>query len=236
MPPKKTATVVVKEPETAIIVTQTSTLEEQAAAIVVSDKKSADKAAELRSSAKTLLAQVNDTFDPSIGDAFKLHRGLIATKKKFATPIEEVISGLGFRLSRYANEQEALRLAEQRKLQEQARRDQEEAALAQAALYQQQGNEEAAEEVMRDAIESDAPTVIVPREKIEGVSFRKVVKWEITDITKIPLNFLQIARNPSNGLNQEISTSGLGAYIRSQGVSAMKVIQGVRVWEDSTTV
>src|SRR5882757_6212288 len=98
MPPKKTATVVVKEPETAI---------------VVSDKKSADKAAELRSSAKTLLAQVNDTFDPSIGDAFKLHRGLIATKKKFATPIEEVISGLGFRLSRYANEQEALRLAEQ---------------------------------------------------------------------------------------------------------------------------
>lgn len=239
MPPKKSATetaITITQPQTEVITTQTVSLEEQAKAVVITDKKTADNAVSIRAQAKTLLEQIGDTFDPLITTAHKAHKDLLATKKKFTAPVDEAISHINGQLRTYEAKKEQERRAEEMRLQEQARKDQEAAALAQATLYQQQGNEEAAEEVIREVIESDAPTVVVEREKIEGVSFRTVRQWEFTDLTKVPLNFLQIARNPSNGLNSEISTTGIGAMVRSMGKEVEKIIPGIRVIETKTVV
>ena len=222
-------------PQTDVINTQALTIVEQAKSITVFNKATADKAAEVRKMGKQLIKQIDDTFDPAIDQAFKLHRSLIATKKSHTDPIEKgVVQHLNYQLTQYERVQEQKRMEEQRKAQEQARKDAEAQAEAEAALMASMGQHAAADKILEEHFEAPAPTVVIPKEKIEGVSFRSVWTWWITDITKIPIHLLTVTKNPSNGFDQEISTAAIGAMVRTLKDQAMKQIPGIEVQEKKT--
>lgn len=217
--------------------TQSTSLATKVKSITVVDMKTANQAAEYRTAGKAILKQIDDMFDPVIKSAHEQHKKAIALKKQFTDPINaNVITPVNSQLTAFERKREQERQAEQRRLQEEARKEQEQRALEEAQHLQAQGQHEAAEQVVQEAIEAPAPVVLVEKEKIEGVSMRSVWKWEIVDLAKIPHNLLVVSKNPANGLNQEISTTGIGALVRSLKKMAEQQIPGIRVWEDKIPV
>lgn len=138
----------------------------------------------------------------------------------FRAPEEKLTraeSGIKRAMIGYSQEQERVRQEEQRRADEAARKEQ-------AKLAEQARKAEAAGKVERAAqLEERAATVVAPvihREapRVSGINTRDVWKFEITDASKVPREFLMV------------DESKLRRY-----VSAMKgdsVVAGVRVYSE----
>jgi len=224
-------------PGADVLSRQSTELSTRVEGIVVTDPRSAGEAALMKHEAKALLKQIGDTFDPLIESAHKQHRALIATKKSFTDPIDRnVLLPVNTALTGYERRCEQQRREEHERQMAAARREREAVAFAEAQMLAAQGEHEAAEQVLEQEIEAPAPVVMVPREKIEGVSFRSVWDWWITDLGKIPGHLLMVKENPANGLLQEVSTTGIGALVRSLKSQATKQIPGIEVKERKIAV
>jgi len=158
---------------------------------------------------KTLRKQIDETFDPHIRAAHEQHRALLATKTRFNAPLESAERLLKQRTGKYLQEQEAARLAEQRRLetearsQEQARRDAETAAIiawakaeAKAAATRPEAKVILAEAKQETAAIAAAPMIVSvslmepapPAPK--GITKTTVWKFKIVDATLIPREYL----------------------------------------------
>lgn len=241
MPPKKEAqtieAVTIMKPNTADIATRSASITEQARGIKVTDRASAEKAGQLKANANQLLKLIDETFDPHIKQAHELHKGLLATKRTFTDPINTgALNPINAQLRVFDAEQQRLALAEAARRQEEARREDEDRKLNEAKILQDQGQPEAANALLEEAIEAPPPAIQVEREKITGVSFRSVWRWKIDNIAELPMNLLVVTANPENGLDQLISTSGIGALVRTLKGKAEAQIPGIKVWEDRVPV
>ncbi len=230
----------IEQPETDKLSNQSLTIIEQAKSIVVKDAETYQKAADVISVGKSLLKQIGETFDPLIESAHKAHKQLLATKKQFTDPIEVALSVKRREMSAYELEQTRLRKLEEARLAEIARKDQEAKAIEEASVLEEWGEVEEAEEVLQKAIEAPAPTVRLPEFKASdfGAKSRSVWKWKIVDLGKLPIHFLSVVRNPSTGLEQDISTAAVGALVRSLKSKELCDAQfkgSVEVWEERTT-
>lgn len=233
-----------KAPATTAIVTtpietETATLS-AGLKIVVSDRDTYLKASQTKDAAKAVLKQISDTFDGHIAAAYRSHKELCATKKKFADPVDQVIRHVSRQMSDFEIAQERSRRQEEARLAEQSRKHQEDLAVAQAANLEAAGHTEAAEQVIQEAIAAPEPAVMLEKFNPNdyGRSSRSVWRWEIVDISKLNLTLLTVSKNSSTGLNQEISTTGLGALIRTMHDRAHQTVgEGAcKIWEDKTTV
>lgn len=212
--------------------------QEQATAIVVSDQKSAEAAGELRNAARQLLKQIDETFDPLIKQAYDHHKSLLATKRKHADPVTlQIINPLNRKLLDYKQKTDREATELQAKLHETARREQEDRRVNEARELHARGEEEAAHQLIEDATHEPGPVVLVQKEKIAGVGFRDVWRWEITDLTKIPHSFLSVEADAETGYKTRISTAGIGAIVRAikNADKAMTMVPGIKVWKDEVT-
>lgn len=120
-------------------------------------------------------------------------------------------------MSDYSAEQDRIRRAEQARLEERARRERERlekrAAAAAAA-----GKEEKAAELEQQAAVVVAPIVQTAAPKVEGVSFREVWKFEVTNPALVPLDY------------QMPDEQKIGSVVRATKGSVQ--IPGVRVWSE----
>ena len=229
------------EPATDKLSTGSKDFLAQVSAVKVANKDDYGRASKLKDGGKELLSQIADTFDGLIADAYKLHKGLISKKKVFADPIEQGIKQLNKAMSAYEMEQMKIRIAEQARLAEIAKKDAEEQALREASLYEQAGQSEAAEQIIQEAIEAPPPPVVL--EKFQpnefGRSSRDIPRWEICDLSKVPMHLLSVEKNPATGLMQQISTTGIGAIARSGMELAQKqrmLGDGIKVWTEKITI
>ncbi len=117
----------------------------------------------------------------------------------------------------YSTEQDRQRRAEQARLEERARHERERlekrAAAAAAA-----GKEEKAAELEQQAAVVVAPIAQTAAPKVEGVSFREVWKFEITNPALVPLDY------------QMPDEQKIGAVVRATKGSVQ--IAGVRIWSE----
>jgi len=122
-------------------------------------------------------------------------------------------------LIRYSDEKEKERFLEERRLREQA--EKEAAKLEKKADKQEaKGNIEKAKETRLDAMAIPVPVVASKIEKVKGVSFKEIWKFEIIDEIKLPRKYLL----------PDLKT--LGELARS---SKGKIsIPGVRFYSDKT--
>lgn len=230
-PPNAAITIV--PPDTSTIVTKQSSLAERVAAIVVRDKASAEQAAEVRNGAKQLLKGIDEMFDPQIAQAHKLHKDLLATKKKFTDPVNlQIINPVNAKLSAYNAEVEKARLAEQAKQQEQARIDEENRRIEEAGILHSMGDVAGAEATLEEAIAAPAPIVEVKKEKIAGVSFVTQWKWEFLDLTQVKSDFLSAEIDSATGRRTVVSTTGITAMVNAckNAERATKAVGGIKVW------
>ena len=143
------------------IVENTAQVEEKAIAIVdeaqavkIVDPKSYMAAGELWKAIREMRKQVNESYDPIISDAHRLHKTAIDRKKAVDSPLESAERYVKGQMSAYDAEQERLRRIEQARLAEIARKEEE--ARRKAELERLEAERKAEEErILAEAIAAE---------------------------------------------------------------------------------
>ena len=186
--------------ETTEVENKALSIMDQAKAVKIVDAGSYTVAGLLWKSIKDMMKEVADTFDPIIEKAHASHKEALAQKAKFYAPLEAAYRSIKGLMSTYDAEQERIRLAEQRRLDEIARKAEEERLLQEAIAAEEEARrngatkEEAAQEA--EAVIA-APVyvapVIIPKATPKlagGPVYRTIWKFRITDAAKIPRQYL----------------------------------------------
>ena len=114
----------------------------------------------------------------------------MAQKKKVDAPLVEAEGIIKPRIAAWNAEQERIRREEEARLREQARKEEEERRLQEAILAEQNGQTEAAEEIMAAPVQP--PPVVVPKTvpKVSGVSMVKQWKFRVVNPALIPREYM----------------------------------------------
>jgi DNA repair ATPase RecN len=170
--------------------TMALTIIEQGKSVVIKTSEDYEQAGFVFTTIKSVMKQVDESFDPIIQKAHQAHKEAVAQKKKIYEPLENVSKHVKRVMSDYDAEQERIRKAEESRLQEIARKEEEERKLAEAIAAEQSGDKQEAEAIINEEIYV-APVVVkkeVP--KVQGMSFRTIWKFRIIDEKKIPREYL----------------------------------------------
>ena len=166
---------------------------------------------------RDMMAAIDNAYDSIIAAAHKAHKEAVAKKKYFYEPVEQATKRVKRLMADYDAEQERIRKAEQLRLEAEARAREEERKLNEAIAVA------ATDPVQADAIMEEtiivAP-VILPKStpKVEGMVYREIWKFEITDAGKIPRQFM----TPDE--------KAIGGVVRS--LKGQTNIPGVRVYSE----
>ena len=161
----------------------------QAEAMVVEDKQQYDVASAWTKACIDLKKKIVAFFEPMKMKAHEAHQTVCDSEKKHLGPVEKAVGVLKKKMtSWYMEEQRKVREQEE-KIRQEAIRQQEEARLKEAEELEKNGEAEKAEEILAAPI---LAPVFKPQEieKPEGVSYRDSWKFEITDESKIPREYL----------------------------------------------
>jgi hypothetical protein len=160
---------------------------DRANAIKITDNETYLKAGELWKIIKDMIKEVEDSFNPIVDSAFKAHRKAIEQRDKYLDPLKNAYKGVKNLMSFYEAEQEKIRLAEQRRFEEEARKAEEERRLLEAIEAEQEGDKEVAEQILQEP--TFVPPMVLPKAtpKIQGgPTYRTVWKFRITNASKVP--------------------------------------------------
>jgi len=186
---------------------------------------------------RDLLKEIDDGYDDLIKAAHKLHKDAVAKKARYYTPVDAAVRTVKQLMSAYDAQQEALRQAEQRRLEEIARKEAEEEALLAAIAAEEEAKrngatkEEAAQEAQA-VIEQPvyvAPVVIpktVPKMQ-GGPVYRTIWKHQVDDLVML-VKSVASGRTPIQAL--QANDVFLGQQARSLGASMN--IPGVRSYSE----
>ena len=198
---------------------------EQATALVVTDNKTNESATNFLKGVKTLIKEIETELEPAISQAHELHLTLTTQKKKFIDPLKGVEHTVKGKISKFLLDQEKIRIEEQRKAREKAdaeERKRKAILEAQALAHEQNGRSEKAEERRQQAEEVFVPAPIIESkvEQQKGVATKVNWKFEITDISKIPTQYLKA---------DEVAIGGVVRALKGN-----TNIPGVRVYSENT--
>jgi hypothetical protein len=166
-----------------------------------------EAAAEMLQEIKAYRKNLDAEFDGKIKAAHQHHKELVAWKAKYEAPADLAERTIKARTGSYLQEQEALRQAEQRRLDDEAREVEEARRRAEMAAVEAKARELAktankAEfaEIMAEAkaeaaaIQAEPVVILAPAApapaKVDGVSASTVYKYRIVDAALIPREYL----------------------------------------------
>ena len=186
-----------EDKQIVVIEKNTKYLTEEAKAIVISTQDHYEKANEFLRAVKGLQKEIHATFDPIVSAAHKTHQEATSKRKEHLDPAisaERVVKG---KMIAYDDKMEAIRRAEQRRIDAKAREEEERKRKQlekRAEEWAAKGKEAKAEELQEQAeeVEVVAPVVAPKVEKIKGVSFKENWSAIVVDETKVPREYLQV--------------------------------------------
>lgn len=138
---------------------------------------------------KDLLKQIDAKHDPNIKRWHDGHKAAIADKRADADPLIEAETIVKKALRAYDDEQERVRREAERLAQEQARKDAEARALAEAAAMEREAAATGDEALRAEAHEIIAAPIVVPvvsvakaTPKVSGIAYTETWSAEVTDL------------------------------------------------------
>lgn len=173
-----TATVIT---ETVDLEQRALTLPEQAAELTIVDDAGYTKAGDLLTRIKTLRGEIADTFDPIIKKAHEAHKEALAQKARIETPLVKAESLIKPKIASYHAEQDRKRREEEARLLAEQKKVEEDARIAEAANLEKAGESEMAERVL-DEPPMMAPVVLPPTPKVQGITVKKVWKGRFDNL------------------------------------------------------
>lgn len=200
-------------------------LVDQASMVKVTDAESYRCANFLREIISEAINEVEETFNPICDAANKAHKEATSKRSKYLDPLKAAYKEVKRLMGVWDDEQNRLRLAEQKRLEEIARKEEEERRLLDAIEAEEEAKangataQEAAQEA-EDIISQPVyvTPVVLPKEtpKVKGLSFRTIWKFRITDINKIPREYLMADQIKIGGvvraLKQQCNIPGITVY------------------------
>lgn len=221
-----TAEAALKLVETEPVEQKALSIVDQAKAVKVTDAETYTAAGSLWKSIGDMIAEVKATFDPICDAAHKAHKAATEKRAKFLDPLTAAQKSVKRLMADYDAEQERIRQAEQRRLEEIARKAEEDRRLAEAIAAEEAAKaagatkEEAAQEaaaIIEEPV-SVAP-VVVPKAvpKIQGGPvFQTRWSFEIVNENLIPRQYLTPDMTKIGGvvraLKAQANIPGVRAY------------------------
>lgn len=176
---------------------QALAIPERALALVVTDQATLDTAKEFLQTVDILRTRIDESFDPQIAQAHKLHKSLLAEKKKFTDPLDGAKMLVSRKAADYIAEQERIRNeAERKRLEAEAKaREIADKAVEKAKKLDAGGKSEAATAAVNGAYEKvqtimEAAPEIPVEVDTKGLTVREDWKFYIVDVSLIPREYL----------------------------------------------
>lgn len=199
---------------------QALTFVEQGKALKVVDAETYTIAGTWLVDIKKRMKTIDDKLVPKKDAAHKLWKSIVALIDELKAPYLELEAHFKRQIAAYNAEQERIRREEEARLREIARKAEEERRLAEALEAEAAGQSEEAAAILDEPVFVPPPVVEKMTPKVEGVSFTKVWKFEVTHPNMIPREYLSI------------DTVKIGGVVRATKGAIQ--IPGVRIWaEDS---
>ena len=200
-----------------------------AKAVVVADETSYNAAMECGAECARRARHIEDVFRPSREAAHKTWKTITATVASFVTPLDEarkLCTGKGVR---WRQKEEEVRRAAQRAVEEQARKDAEEARLQAAITLEQAGAAKLAQRVL------DEPIKPVPVEHAAPIrsEAREIVRqnWQV-EVT----DFSALVRAVAAGtVDPDVLQPCMTVLrVRAKAMREHLNLPGVRVWDEGS--
>ena len=193
-------------------------------AITLSDPQAFVTASEQVQALKSVSDEIEGLMKPFIDRLFKAHRTATAIRKQYLDPIDAEVKRLKFEREQFAAEEERKRRQAALAAQEEARKAEEARLLAEAQQAAAEGDSVAAEAILEEAANVEAPPVVVPSTvpDVQGTNFFTYWNWELKDWTKLKPEFIKV------------DDVAIGKIVRSMHKSAEKICGegGIRVWDE----
>jgi hypothetical protein len=154
---------------------------EQAKLIFVTDNASMERANTFKLDIKAMIKEVDDVFKPMADKAFAAHRAITGKWNEMKKPLQDADAYVTNQVKLYLAEVRRKQEAEEARLREIARKEEEDRRLAEAAELEQEGRAEEAEEVLSEPITYVAPVVKMDVPKVDNRMYRTQVKVRVKD-------------------------------------------------------
>jgi hypothetical protein len=192
---------------------------------------------ELMANGVLLLRKAKKFFEerakPRIEEAWQHHKNLVADLKTDLAPIEEAQKYGDWQLSAYDQEQERIARAEQARLEAEKRKRDDEEKLQLAALAEQAGQKELANQILETPNTEPSPVVQKAVPKVDGLTFREDWKFEVTNWKEVPALYHRMMQNAKGEWHCHVMQD-IGADVSRLKQTAN--IPGVRVYMVKTPV
>ncbi len=179
-------------PEIIEVNTMALSIPQQAKQITIKTMDDYVKACEIILSIKSIRKKITDTFRPIKQKMDAAKQEVLDQERAADAPLKEAEAWLSPQIIAWNAEQERQRKAEEDRLREIARKEEEERRLQDAIMAEKTGDKEMAEEIISAPIQA-APVVVqkaVP--KVQGMSIRENWKFRITNEKMIPREYLKV--------------------------------------------
>jgi hypothetical protein len=186
--------------ETNEIESKALAIPEQAKLIVVTDNDTMAMADNTVDAISDMMKEVDSTFKPMADKAFQTHREITGRWKQIKQPLEDAKTYLVNQIKGYKRKVQEAVEAEQRRLTEIARKQEEERRLAEAIQAEQEGNEAEAQAIIEEEMFVPTPVVHVDTPKLDNRRYATRWTWKVTDINKVPREYLMVDQIKVNGI------------------------------------
>lgn len=227
----------VETSETGAVEQKALTILDQAGAVVVTDAGTYTAAGELWKQLGDMIKEVKDTFDPICDATNKAHKAATAKRAKYLDPLTTAYKSVKSLMEAWDREQERIRKAEEARLAEIARKEEEDRQLAEAIAAEEAAKEsgatpeeaaQVAEAVMTETVY--VPPVVIPKAvpKLSGGPvFQERWAAEVTDLralcravaegkasTECVTGNMVVLNRMATALKSTMSIPGVRAYSR----------------------
>lgn len=187
---------------------------DQAGKITVSDRDAFIEATEQVTALKSVVEQMEELYEPFSAALFKAHRTVTGLRAGNILEPNAEIKRLKLEREQYAAEEDRKARAKAQAEAEEARKAEEARLRAEAATAAAEGNTAQAEMILEEAVNVEAPPVVVQSTVpvAQGLSFRSSWEYVIDDPTKLKAEFIQP------------KVKEIGALVRSMHKSAETLV------------
>ncbi len=154
---------------------------ERAKLIAVTDNDSMERANQFKLDIKAMMKEVDDWFKPIADKAFQAHRAITGKWNETKAPLKAADDHLTNQVKLYLAECRRIQEAEEARLREIARKEEEERRLAEAEELEKEGRPEEAEEILSQPVTYVAPVVTVQTPKVDNRMYRTQLKVRVKD-------------------------------------------------------
>lgn len=199
------------------------TYPEMASAIIIHDAETLKGANKFLLGIKGMIKEVTDAFKPMKKKTNEAHKAVVAQEKHYLEPLFKAEKSAKLQIGVYVRKVEEERAEAERKAYEAEQKQLKEAAKieAEAQRFENHGHHKEAEEI-RETIPAPVIETLPDAPSLNGISVRKILKWEVSDFSQVPRIYLMI------------DSAKVGAAVRTS--KGEIEIPGIRIYfEDSVS-